>query len=700
MEDVSETSGDVPERVRRAWVAPRFLDVWGVAPAIGRGFTAEEHRSGGPGAVLMSHRYWQQRFGGNPNVLSRSVRIGAATLPIVGVMPPTFLFPERDVDLWFPIGVDHWFAQSRRNTWYTGIGRLKPGVTLEEARANLQAVQAQLALQYPDTDAEMSVGIVPLKEHAVGTMRGSMWLLFGAVSVLLLITCMNIAGLLLSRATHRQQEVTLRLSLGATRSAVIAQLLTETAVLALAGGAIGIAIAIAAAAALRSAAVELPRIDEITINGRVLVYTIVSSVVVVFLCALLPAIRAGRDGLIGGIRDSGRTQVSGRHALQWTLVGVQVALSVTLLVGAGLLVRSFRELGRVDAGFESARVLSFRISGNFGETTDFLRLTRRIDTTIAELTTLPGVEAAATTVSLPGLPLQFESLVQLAESQEGAVRMAAERRIASPEYFATMQIPIVAGEVCRRTASGESREIMINRAFAGRYLSSWPTPIGLHLNDGDGDSQLGRIVGVVADTRESGLDRSPQPTVYRCISTPGPTPYFLVRTRSDPAALSQTIRLKVKELEPLRSVYDIAPLEDRIDGAFAQNRLRTVVLAMFAAAALTLACVGLYGTLSYVVNLRRREIGLRFALGAARGAIVRQFLGRVLRVVAVAGIIGLATSMAFSRWLSGMLFGVSPSDPLTLAGVGLAVLAVTLLAAAGPAVRAAQFEPMQMLREE
>ena len=228
MEDVSDTSGDLPERVRRALVSPRFFDVWRVAPAIGRGFTPDHHLMGGTRGVIVSHRYWQQRLGGDRDVLSRSVRIGSQSVPILGVMPATFRFPERDVDLWFPVAIDFPSAQSRRNTWYTGIGRLKPGATLADARANLQAVQAQLALQFPDTDRDLAVDIVPLKEQTVEGIRASLWLLYGGVSVLLMITCVNVAALLLSRATHRQQEVTLRMSLGASRSAVVAQLLTET----------------------------------------------------------------------------------------------------------------------------------------------------------------------------------------------------------------------------------------------------------------------------------------------------------------------------------------------------------------------------------------------------------------------------------------------------------------------------------------
>jgi putative ABC transport system permease protein len=700
MEDVSDTSGDVPERVRRAFVAPRFLDVWGIGPAIGRGFTAAEHSTGGASAVLVSDRYWRRRAGADPNVLNRTIRIGNASFPIVGVMPATFLFPDRTVDLWFPVAVDSPYAQSRRATWYTGVGRLKPGVTHEQARANLRIVQAQLREQHAETDRTIEVDVAPLKESTVGGVRRSLWLVFGAVTVLLLITCTNIAALLLSRGAHRQHEIALRRSLGASRAAVTAQMLIEAAVLAAAGGALGLAVAAGAAAALRSAAADLPRMDEIGLDWTVVLYTLASVVAVALLCGLLPAIRSARDDPAGTLSEAPRTQVSTRHSLQWLLVGAQVALSVTLLAGAGLLLRSFVELSRVNPGFEPSGVLTFRVSGNFAETGDYERLVQRIEGTLEHLRTLPGVHGAASAVMLPGLSRQYEGTFALVEARDEADRrLVAESRIVSPEYFAVMQIPVVGGELCRSQPRGSTRAVMLNRTFVTRYLSGWESAIGLHLVAGDVTSPTSRVVGIVGDARERGLDRAPEPTVYTCYSTPNPTPYFLLRTDVEPMALAQTVRLKIKEIEPLRSVYDIAPLEERIEGAFAENRLRTTLLVLFAVAALSLACVGLYGTLSYMVSLRRREVGLRLALGAARGGIVRQFLLQALRVVGVACVCGLALSVAFTRVLSGMLYGVSPLDPVVLAGVVAVVLVIASLAALIPATRAALVEPMQVLRD-
>jgi putative ABC transport system permease protein len=701
MEDVSETSGDLPEKVRRAFVAPRFLDTWDVSPAIGRPFTEAEHKAGGPAAVIVSDRYWRSRLARDRNVLNRTVRIGTASFPIVGVMARSFLFPDRGVDLWFPVAVDSRFAQSRLATWYTGLGRLKRGITVEQARANLDAVQAQLANQYPDSDAQLRASIMPLKESTIVGVRGSLWLVFGGTLLLLLITCTNVASLMLARAANRQQEIAVRFALGASQRSIVAQMLIEALLLSLAGASIGLLVAGGAIAFLRSALVGLPRMDEITIDARILVYTLTSAVLVSVYCGTFPALRFARRRIGGELNEGGRAVVSSRHAVQWLLVGAQVSLSVTLLAGAGLLVRSFQELWRVDAGFDLTHVLSFRVSANFAESADYDRLAVRIDRSIEALRALPGVQAVATSAWLPGVPVQFEAAFTLIDAGSDTTRpMVAERRVVSPEYFETMKIPLVQGERCRRQPRGAAADVMVNGEFVRRYLSDRLSPVGLRFAPVETFSPPGVITGVVGNAREAGLDREPVPTVYPCSSASYPTPYFLVRTRSEPEPMAATIRARINELEPLRSAYDMASLEDQIDGAFAQNRLRTTLLVAFAATALSLACVGLYGMLSYVVSLRRKEIGLRLALGAARPGIVRQFLVQAIRVVLLACVGGLALSFASARLLAGMLYGVSASDPATLSTVVALVLVVAILAALVPALRAARLEPMQVLREE
>lgn len=697
-EDVSETSADLPEQLRRAYVAPRFVDVWGMAPALGRGFTEAEHEPGGPAAVVISDRYWRRRFAADPDVLGKLVRVAGETAPIVGVMRPSFRFPDAEVDAWFPRKNDQ-FARFRRATWYTGIGRLEAGVTLAQARADLAAVQTRLGEQYPDSDRDITVQLEPLKETIVGRYRASLWLLFGGVTALLLISCTNVAALLLSRGTQRRSEVALRLALGASRTTVAAQLLTETGVLAVTGSALGLAVAAIVGAAVRSIASDVSGLNDISVDGRLLLYAIASACIVSLVCGLMPATRTAHDGLASTAQDAGRTQVSTRSSIQWLLVGTQVALSVTMLAGAGLLVRSLQELSRVDPGFEPARVLSFRVSGNYAEFGDYARLLQRVDTALDQLSALPGVEASATSFSAPGVPTGFQVEFELVEApgDQGA-RMVAESRVVSPEYFETLRIPLLEGTLCRRQTR-DATELMVNRAFADRYMAGRPVS-GFHLANANANVPPGRIAGLVGDVRESGLNHTPGPTVYFCSSAQGPTPYFLVRTQGDPAAMAQAVRLKLKELEPLRAVYDIAPLEARIGDAFEQDRLRTMFLALFAATALSIACVGLYGTMSYAVSRRRRESALRLALGASRRDIVRQFLAQGLRVSGIACICGLVLSIAGARALSGLLYGVSPLDPATLSSVTGVVLIVTTAASLIPAARAAFVQPMRALRED
>lgn len=697
-EDDSETSSSLPEKVTRALVAPRFLQVFGISPALGRDFNSEEEQFGGPSAVIVSDRFWRRRFGADPATVGKKLRIGSGSFNIVGIMPASFLFQDRNVDLWSPVALNAPYAQSRDSTWYTTIGRLKPGVSVAQARANLVTVQEQLAREYPKTDAGLVVGIRTLKETAVGDVRRSLWIVFGSVTLLLLIACSNIVALLLARGGQRQHEIAVRFSLGASRTVLVTQLLTETLVMALIGAALGLFVAGGASRVFRSLAGNLPRVEEIQLNGRIVLYSLVCSVVATILCGLLPAIRGTRRNLSSSLGQVGRTQVSARNRLQWLLVGVQVALAVTLLAGAGLLLRSFQALARVSPGFEGSHVLTFHVSASWGETADMKGLTQRINRMIESLRGVPGVEAAATTDALPGVPSQYQTELKLVEGQDAERRIVVESRFVSPGYFATMQIPLLDGELCREDRN--ALRVLVNRSFVNTYLAG-STPIGHHLQAvGQTFLPRGEIQGIVGDAREEGMNREPGPTVYWCISAPVPDPFFLVRTHTDPMGMAQTIRQQAHEIEPTRSVFDISPLEEHLDEAFAENRLRTILLVFFAATALALACVGLYGTLNYSVSVRRREVGLRLALGALRGQIVRHFLLRGLGVSFIGCVIGGGLAVVFGRVLSGMLYGVSPSDVTTLSAVILTVLVVAAVASFVPAGRAARVEPMQVLRDE
>lgn len=698
-DDLAELSGSLPEKVTEALVAPRFLQVMGVAPILGRDFIAQEERFRGLDAALISYGFWQRRFHGDPGVLGQKLHIGDYSYSIVGVMPASFAFPDRMVDIWTPSAMDAPFAQRRDLTWFTVIGRMKPGVTLKQAHADLSTVQSQLGRQFPKPDAELTVKTTALKQVVVGGTQGSLLLLFGSVTVLLLIACLNIAALLLARTADREREISIRFSLGASRSTIMGQLLTEVFVLALLGSIAGLAVAGTAAHEFHLLSKVLPRTDEVALNWRVVLYSLASAVTTTLLCGLIPAIRGTRRGLARSLAQTSHTQASTRNRVQWALVGAQVTLAVTLLVGAGLLLRSFQALGRVSLGFDPSHVLAFQITGSWGETANIGGLLQRVDRTLDGLRTLPGVEDAATSDMLPGVSSLYQIEYKIDGHENPGYRILADTRAVSTGYFNTMQIPVLAGEPCK--PGSNAKDVIVNRSFGSRYFDK-ASPIGHQLAQTENTlySIQGTIKGIVGDAREQGLNSAPMPTVYLCFSAPDPFPNYLIRTRGDPMQMADAIRRKVHELEPGRSVYGIAALQDELDDSFAENRLRTLLLTLFAVTAVSLACIGLYGTLSYLGRLQQREVGVRLALGALRSSIVARFLTQGMRVAATGCVAGLLLGAVLTRFIAGMLYGVSALDPVTYAGVVLLLLLVAALASLAPAIRASRIEPVRILREE
>jgi putative ABC transport system permease protein len=698
-EDASETSGALPEKVTLAYVAPRFLQVWGIAPALGHDFTPEEEKHGDSDLALISDRLWRSKFNADPNVIGKKLHFATYALTIVGVMPASFLFPVRNVDIWSWIPTDSPYAQSRDAIWYTVVGRLKPGITLEQARSDMAVVQSRLGAQFPKTDADLVVELVPLKDTIIGSSRGSLWVLFAGVTLLLLIACSNIAGLLLARATHREQEISVRFALGARRGTVMAQLLTEVFLLALLGSLAGLALSVFAARAFRLMAHDLPRVDEIAVNWRIVLYSLGCALVTAFLCGIFPALRSTRGQPGAALALGSRTQVSARSRLQWWLAGVQVALAVTLLAGAGLLLRTFQQLGRVSPGFDPSHVLTLHITGSYGETVDMKALTQRINRTLDALRATPGVEAAASSATLPGISRRRESELVVPEGDvDPGRKVVADMRFVSSGYFSTLRVPVLAGDSCRDSAGPTG--IVVNRSFAEAYFGQKPV-IGHHLRSDAIPSfpMTGEIRGVAADAREQGINEAPMPTVYWCVSAPDPDPHYLIRTKAGPLGMADSIRRVIHGIEPGRSVFDVVSLDSQLSNSFAENRMRTLLLTLFALTAISMACVGLYATLSYLVAVRQREVGLRLALGAQRWQIAGRFLTQGLVVCLIGCACGLAFQLAAGRLLRGMLYGVSPHDTVTmLAVVGLVVL-VTGSAVLFPALRAARTDPMHALRE-
>ena len=694
-DDFTETSGPLPERLTGEYVAPRFLQVMGVGPMLGRNFLPKEEHFGGPSAALISYGLWQRRFNGDPKVLGKNLHVGRTPLVIVGVMPASFAFPGSEVDLWTPSAPDAPYARSRDSTWFTVIGRLRTGITVAQGAVNLATVQRQLGSLFPKPDADLRTEVTPLKETVVGSVRGSVWLLYGAVSVLLLIACSNLAALLLARTADREHEISIRFSLGASRAAIITQLLAEVFALAALGSVLGLVIAGVALHGFHLLGRILPRVDEVTLNWRVLLYSVVCAGLTTMLCGVYPALRGTRRELAQSLAAGGRTQVGSRGISQWVLVGVQVMLAVVLLTGAGLLLRSLQALGRVSPGFDPTHVLTFEVSGSWGETADRGRLEQRISRTLEGLRTLPGVEAAATTAFLPGLPGMYEQEFQIDHRSDAGRPILADDRFVSEGYFATIHLPVLEGEACKR---GLGQGELVNRSFVSRYFGTQPA-LGHELSSAVGGFRAaGQITGIVADAREAGLNADPVPTVYFCSNAPSASPHYLVRTRGDAMSMAEAVRRKLHELEPARSVFSIMSLEQQLDGASAEGRVRTLLLLAFAAAAMVLACIGLYGTLSYLGQVRQREIGLRLTLGASRAHVAMRFLVQGLRITLLGCAAGAVLSAVVSKVLTSMLYGVSALDVPTYAGVLLFVLSAATVACAIPARRAAAVEPVQALR--
>lgn len=696
-DDLSELSGPLPERVTEALVAPRFLAVLGVAPLLGRNFTPEEERFGGPDAVLIGYAYWQQKFHGDPDVLNKKLRIGSHFFSIVGVMPRGFEYPDRDVQIWGPSPPDAPYAVRRDDTWFSAIGRIKPGVSVQQAAADLSMVQERLGKQFPKPDADLTVETVPLKNTVVGESIRSLWLLYGSVSLLLLIACSNIAALLLARTAEREHEIAVRYSLGASRRTIVLQLLSEVLGLAVFGSAAGLGVAAGAAHAFHLLAGRLPRAEEVSLNWTIAAYTLACALFTALLCGLYPAIKGTRRGLAQGLAAGSRTQASVRHPMQWMLVGVQVTLAVTLLIGAGLLLRSLDALGHVAPGFDPAHVLTLQVSGSWGETVNMPAVVNRINRTLDGLRALPGVEDAATAGMLPGVPSLYQIEYKVDGKLDPARQIRGDTRFVSFGYFSTMKIPMLAGAPCRETAS----DVVVNRTFADLYLGG-EAAIGhsLQTTSGNNFGTSGIVRGIAGDAREEGLNEPPVPAVYFCTSAPTPFPNYLIRVHGDPMQMADAIRRRIHELEPARSVYAIMPLEQHLSDAFTENRLRTMLLTLFALTAVSLASIGLYGTLSYLGRLRQREVGVRLALGAPRQRILAGFLFQGLRVAVLGCAAGLALGVLLSRFLRGMLYGVSTLDPVTYAAVLALLLLVAALASLAPALRAAFVEPVTVLREE
>jgi putative ABC transport system permease protein len=700
-ESAAETSGSLPERMLTAKTSPRFFEVLGTPTLLGRGFNPEEEVAGGAPVVVISERIWNRRFHGDPQAIGKTLRFGNNGYQVVGVAPASFAFPSDDVDAWLPAQIRAAVMRQRDTRFYNTVGRVKSGVSPDVARADLAAVQARLAQQYPQTDGQWAAVSEPLKEETVGGVRRSLWILFGAVSLVLLIACANVAYLMLAQASRREGEIALRFSLGANRAQVVAELLREAVCAALPGALLGLLLAGWGAQWFQSAAAHLPRAGEIRLDWRIVAFTLVVCGGVTVLFGLLPALAATRRQMAEQLAQASRRHLGGRRFSLRLLVSAQIALALVLLVGAGLLIRTLSEMGRVPLGFQPDHVLALQISASFSEKNDMKRVQKRLARTLETLSAIPGIQAAALSLNAPGgateeYPGQF-SIAGKGELHEGE-KMFADLQSVSPDYFQTLGIPMLAGSTCRiNFEEHRMQPVLVNRAFRTRFLAGGDA-VGQRLNVGPGPVE---IVGVVGDIRSHGYTRDPGPVIYFC-ELPGyfPDPQYLVKTAGSPAAMVETVRRKMQSIEPGRAVYNTKPLSEFLAGTLAEKRFQSQLLSLFGLTALLLAAIGLYGVTSFLVTERRREMGLRAALGARPA----QLLGHVARdggSMAGVGIgLGLAAAVVLSRSMGSLLFGISPLDPVTFVAVPLVLVLVAAAAVGIPARRAMQADPMESLRQD
>jgi len=718
-------SSDPPQTVKGLHVSGEYFSVFGVTPVAGRTFTQDEDRPNGPAVAVISHGVWQARFGGTSDVLGRPLLLNGVPYTIVGILPMGFQ-PDPEADVWIPLQAD---PNSTNQGHYLNVaGRLKPGVTVATAQAQMKIVGDRFRNANPKwMDAEESVAVVPMRDATTGEVRTALLVLFGAVALVLLIACANVANLLLARAAGRQRELAIRSAMGADRRRVIRQLLTESLLLAGCGGMLGLALgALGVRGLLRLVPGDIPRVTDASgsalvvpaLDWRVMVFTVGLSLLTGLLFGLFPALHTSKPDLVSTLKEaSGRSGTSRRHSrVRSGLVVAEMALALVLLVGAALLIRSFIGLRSVDPGLDPRNVFTFQTSlagGAYSTTASVSNLTTQV---VRRLETLPGVEAAASTIALPveaGIDLPFAIVGKPPAS--GEYSGSEQWRSVSPRYFRVFRIPVVRGREFTETDTGtSSRVVIVNDAMAKKY---WPNedPLGQTIVIGKGlgpqfEEPPRQIVGIVGNVRENGLGNAGVGVMYvpQSQMTEGLTALansviplsWCVRTAGDPSSLRVAIARELHAVDGQMPISRERLMTEVLSGAVARQSFNMVLLSIFAGVALMLAAIGIYGLMSYSVDQRTQEIGIRMALGADRGRMFRVVLreGMTLAVLGVG--LGLLLAYGLTRLLASLLFGVRASDPLAFAAVAVVLTMVGFVAIYIPARRATAVDPAIALRYE
>jgi predicted permease len=702
--DVFLTSQDVPQRVKALRTSGNLFDVLGVSPVMGRVFREEESFAGKNRVVILSYGLWQSAFAGDPNIVGKTIALNTINVQVIGVMPDRFFFPTRRIQLWIPFGYQpRALVEQRRPHGIRVIARLKPGVSIERAREQMASIAAQLEREYPDTNTKMGVGVGPFRDWTVGNSRSPIDLLLGAVAILLLTVCVNLANLQLSRGLQHAREIQIRTALGASRGQIARQLLTESLLLSLAGGGLGLALAAGLhTVLLRVAAGSLPLLSEVRLDWTVAAFNLVVSLAVPFLFGLVPAYSSeGVHTLADRTHAASRR---GSKARSW-LIGAEIAFSVILVVGAGLLVESVIRLQSVNPGFQADRATSFHISFSTPRYRDPKEVITTVDRLVAQLKSDPRVVEAGV---ISALPLEGSSGTGVA-TIEGRPPDDFERNLwhksVTPGYFKAMGIPLLHGRLLDAHDGGPGRPpvTLINEAFARRWYPQQDA-VGKRITFGrptEKDEPWVTIVGVVTDSRQSGLGIAAAPEVYLPFADDVEnTLGVVVRGSADPSQSAGLIRAGVHQVDPALVATEIMPVSDLLASSVKQERFRSGLLSSFAAMALLLAAIGIYGVLSYSISQRTREIGLRIAVGARAAQVVRMVIGQGMTPVVFGVLAGLCGAFAAARWIRALLFGVGATDPpIYLAAVGTMLL-VAICACYVPASRASRVDPATALRND
>ncbi|HEY0970925.1 MAG TPA: ABC transporter permease [Gemmatimonadales bacterium] len=691
-----------PEQLTASRVTANFFGTLGVHPVLGRGFLPDEDR-GGDNVAVLSHGLWRRRFGGDPSILGRAIQLSGQPYTVVGVAPEGFRFMD-EVDLWTPTNLD--MEVPRRAEFLTVFGRLRPGVTVERADAELAGVLARLAREFPQTNATIGSEVVSMHTDFVGDVRTALLVFSGAVGLVLLIACANVANLLLARATAREREMAVRTAIGAGRGRIVRQLLTESVVIALLGAALGLAIAVAGVALLRGSQAELlPRIQEVRVDGAVVLFALALAVATGILFGLAPALRLSRGAVHDSLKEGARGATGGAAArIRNALVLSEVALALVLLVGAGLLVRSFERLNQVDLGFDPGSVLTYELLLPSAKFEDVEQLPVAYDELLERTRAIPGVSAVAVSNNLPMGGAGYLSFTIEGRTPPPDAFEDIQPFNVTPGHFSVLRIPLRAGRLIEaRDAAGAPPVAVVNEELVRRFLDG-RDPIGRRITFGDPsnpETTWMTIVGVVGNVAQEGVTAAPYPQLYRSLHQfPGRGVFVSMRTAGDPDAVAGAARRALRALDPELPLTDLMTMEQRVSADLARPRVSVALLGVFAGIALLLAAIGIYGVISYAVAQRTREIGIRMALGAStadvRRLVVRQGMAPALIGIAV-GVVG---ALAVTRVMSSLLYGVSATDPVTFVGVPVVLAVIALAAAYVPARRATLVEPVNALRAE